>query len=396
MKLFQRLLVAPAALGLLAPITASATEVNLNDVSDYSKSDIEISTNSFKPLSTKNPLLAGGEGLGQGRSDSDDFDADSFSATTVASFSADFAAGAVDGVPSNGQGAEGQDKLALVYGYAIDLSTSFTGDDSLDVTLAGGNSTTQLTELDLDKGTAANRLYVDGISYTFPVGDKMTVFVGDNVEGSLLYNTACVYGGQTDSLDDCGNASSALDAEFGAAAGASYTTGNLSLAFGYEGQNDGSGLGAKEGTDAIGAQLAYSGDNYGVSATIARIETSTTEDDTFTALNAYFAPDNANFPSVSVGYEQGHDGSVADDAADETTHFFVGIQWDELADGTFGASFGTKTPTVENADDLLMYEAFYAYSVTDGLTVTPIVYMKENSGATDSETGLILKSSFSF
>ena len=36
MKLFQRLLVAPAALGLLAPVGAVAAELNLNDVSNYS------------------------------------------------------------------------------------------------------------------------------------------------------------------------------------------------------------------------------------------------------------------------------------------------------------------------------------------------------------------------
>ena len=34
MKLFQRLLVAPAALGLLAPVAANAGEVNLNDISN--------------------------------------------------------------------------------------------------------------------------------------------------------------------------------------------------------------------------------------------------------------------------------------------------------------------------------------------------------------------------
>ena len=33
MKLFQRLLVAPAALGLLSPLSATATEVNLDDIS---------------------------------------------------------------------------------------------------------------------------------------------------------------------------------------------------------------------------------------------------------------------------------------------------------------------------------------------------------------------------
>ena len=50
MKLFQRLLVAPAALGLLAPMSVIASEVNLNVISnysDYSDGEIEIDSNSF-------------------------------------------------------------------------------------------------------------------------------------------------------------------------------------------------------------------------------------------------------------------------------------------------------------------------------------------------------------
>ena len=39
MKLFKSLLVAPATLGLLAPMNANATEVNLNEISNYS--DVE-------------------------------------------------------------------------------------------------------------------------------------------------------------------------------------------------------------------------------------------------------------------------------------------------------------------------------------------------------------------
>ena len=95
MKLFQRLLVAPAALGLLAPITANATEVNLNDISNYVDEEIEVDSNSFENDSNINLLLAGGEGL----SDSDDHDhgSDSFSSTTSASFGVDFALGSVDG-----------------------------------------------------------------------------------------------------------------------------------------------------------------------------------------------------------------------------------------------------------------------------------------------------------
>ena len=80
MKFFQKLLLAPAAIGFLTPLAASASEVNLKEVSSYSQSGIEISQDSFKPLSSVNPLLAGGEGLNQ--SSSNDFDVDSFNATT--------------------------------------------------------------------------------------------------------------------------------------------------------------------------------------------------------------------------------------------------------------------------------------------------------------------------
>ena len=48
MKLFQRLLVAPAALGLLSPLAANATEVNLNDMSNYSDVESIDFANSFE------------------------------------------------------------------------------------------------------------------------------------------------------------------------------------------------------------------------------------------------------------------------------------------------------------------------------------------------------------
>ena len=48
MKLFQRLLVAPAALGFFSPLAVNANEVNFNAISDYSDDQIEIDSNSFK------------------------------------------------------------------------------------------------------------------------------------------------------------------------------------------------------------------------------------------------------------------------------------------------------------------------------------------------------------
>ena len=92
MKLFKSLLVAPATLGLLAPLAANATEINLNDVSNYSDVDSIEFANSFdNEKSIEGTLLAGGEGLGNRHSHDG-----GFSETTTASFSADFAIGGVD------------------------------------------------------------------------------------------------------------------------------------------------------------------------------------------------------------------------------------------------------------------------------------------------------------
>ena len=64
MKLFQRLLVAPAALGLFSPLAANATEVNLNEIANYSNLESFEVTNSFDNSQlTNSPLLVGGEGL---------------------------------------------------------------------------------------------------------------------------------------------------------------------------------------------------------------------------------------------------------------------------------------------------------------------------------------------
>ena len=64
----------------------------------------------------------------------------------------------------------------------------------------------------------------------------------------------------------------------------------------------------EESFDAYGLNAAYTGDNYGVSVTYGILETSTTDEDTFTAFNAYYTPEG--FPSISFGYEIGEDGSV--------------------------------------------------------------------------------------
>ena len=85
MKLFKSLLVAPAALGLLSPLSVSASEVNLNEISNYSDVECKKFANSFSNDDSNNKtLLAGGEGL------VDSYVDGGFSSTTTATFSTNF------------------------------------------------------------------------------------------------------------------------------------------------------------------------------------------------------------------------------------------------------------------------------------------------------------------
>ena len=364
MKLFKSLLVAPATLGLLAPMAATANEVTISDFAPAEE------------LAITNSRVDGLEAR------LNNFEAGSFSETTAASFEAEFGIGAVDGT-------SGEEAVGTAYGFQIDLSTSFTGEDSFDVSIDAGTTDTDSVLDELDFNDAGDTLTVDGISYTFPLGDKMTVIVGDSIDGSSLYSTACVYGGVTDTLDDCGNANSAMMEGAGTAAGASFDIGNgFTAAVGYTGDGTTEGLLTKEGTDVYGGQLTYTADSYGASVTYANVEG--TDDTTYWALNGYWTPEETGtaVPSVSVGYEMGDPTTAVD-----TEQWFVGFQWDEIGAGTLGAAVGTNGAISEGGTDYYMYEAFYSYPVNDGMTITPLIYVSE--GTTDT-TGIMVQTTFSF
>tara|TARA_A100001388_G_scaffold275328_1_gene260651 strand:+ start:720 stop:1892 length:1173 start_codon:yes stop_codon:yes gene_type:complete len=390
MKLFKSLLVAPAALGLLAPMSVTANELNLTDVSSYTEtSEVESITDfdAAKELAVTNSRVDGLEAR------FNNFEAGAFSETTTASFSADFAIGSEDGTNAG-------DSVMGIYGFQIDLNTSFTGEDSLDISIDAGVGGNGLSELDLNEGASTDDvLAVDGVAYTFPVG-PVTAFVGDNMDGSTLFSTACVYGGPSNNLDDCGNGSSAIGAGSGTAAGASYEFGDgFTAAIGYTGSGTTTaGLMTKESSDSVAGQLSYAADQYGASLTYANVETSTNDDRNYFGLNGYWTPSDAGaIPSVSVGYETGDGQGLPD-----TTQWFVGLQWDEAGPGTFGAAYGTigsyTSPVVGERPDneFYMYEAFYSYALNDGMTITPLIYVKETAAGSDDLTGIMVKTSFSF
>ena len=387
MKLFKSLLVAPAALGLLSPLSVSASEVNLNEISNYSDVESKKFADSFSNDDSNNEtLLAGGEGL------VDSYDG-GFSSTTTASFSTNMYVGYEDT-----EATAGDDAVVTAYDFNISLNTSFTGEDSLDITLDSGNAGVDgIDEFGGDDTQAADvdLLVVDGVAYTFPIGDSTTAFVGFDSDGSSLFTTACVYGGPGDMLDDCGNVNAGITGGE-TAVGASYDFGNgLTAAFGAQ-TEAGANAGAftEESGDSFALNAAYTADSYGISLTYASVENDgLTDENAFTALNAYYTPEGS-LPSISVGYEIGDLGGAAA-GADEQASFMVGLTWDEVGPGSAGVALGHSN-TNESGEELYQYEAYYEYPVNDSMTITPLIYTLDAAGDADDTTGMMVKTSFSF
>ena len=377
MKLFQRLLVAPAALGLLSPLVANASDVNFQAISSYSIEETEIDSNTFKLKSDKSLLLSGGEGL------VDDHSHDGgFSETTTASFGVDMAIGAVDGPGTSAEA------VKFAYSAGIGLETSFTGEDSLSMTIDIGNAVAG----DLVAGTSGlnynateDKLALDGLTYSFPLGGA-TIMVGDNTDASATFSGACAYSAFTDYMGNCGTGYSAPGAK-GVTAAMSYAFDNgVSFAAGVSSTE--SAILTKEGDDAYAAELAYTADNYGLAVAYAMAETTTSgtqAEYTAWGLNGYYAFDAF---TLSAGVESKDPETTATEEG-----YFLGLSFPEVGPGSFDIGMATSDTYADTATEYYTYEASYTYPVNDGITITPGVFIKE--GTTDS-TGFVVKSSFSF
>ncbi len=388
MKLFKSLLVAPATLGLLAPMSATANEVTMNDF------------NPSEELAITNSRVDGLEAR------LNDFEAGGFSDTTTASFGVNFYVGAVDGGSVNqtivellanpldaaaadldGDGVAAEvlvvttttttdvaaEAVTFSYDFSMDLSTSFTGDDSLDIALIGGNAGTTPVDAFMGGDNTADAVILDGISYTFPLGGA-TVIVGDGVGVDDLNTGACAYSAFTDLLGDCGanNVGGSGDSGFAVA----YDFGNgFTMAGGLSGGPGTNGLFTEEDASTIGLEAAYTADTYGVSVAF-------TDDETVTywTVNAMLAPEG--YPSLSIGYET--DDSDAD-------AIFAGLTFDEVGPGSVSVGIAS---TATDTNDLYQYELSYSYPVNDGMTITPGVFVTETAG--EDDTGFVVKTSFSF
>ena len=190
----------------------------------------------------------------------------------------------------------------------------------------------------------------------------------------MLFTTACVYGGPSNTLDDCANATAGITGG-GLSIGAAYDFDNgFTTAFGA--QFTETGIATDETDDSYALNAAYTADSYGVSVTYANVEDGVTTMIHTQHLNGYYSFDNGL--NISAGYEIG---DLDNDAAteDETEAYFVGING-EVGPGELGAAIGTYGSMTEAAGSIperMMYEIYYSYAVNDGMTITPLIYTVE-------------------
>ena len=228
-------------------------------------------------------------------------------------------------------------------------------------------------------------MVVDGITYTFPLGGA-TVLVGDTTDISSTFTGACAYSAFTDYMGNCGTGNSLGVGGNGVTASVGYGfDSGFSLAGGVSSTE--TQIMTKEGTDSYGIEAAYTADNYGVAVAYVSKDMAAAAETTYWGVNGYYTFDIA---SLSVGVETEETSGI------DKSGYFVGLTFPEVGAGSVSLGLGTQANYKDSETELLVYEASYSYAINDGMTVTPGIYIQEASAGTDDDTGVLVKTSFSF
>jgi len=396
MKLFQRLLVAPAALGLMAPLAANA---DISSVSNQSE-----------------VIEARVDGV---EAQLEEIQAGAFSSTTTLSGKAAFAVGYTDDDLQTDA-----DAVTFNYMYQLNMNSSFTGEDLLYTRIKTGNFTKESVKKGGDgigrfsnKGNgdylaASNQngdaLKVDKIWYQFPIGDSLQVWVGPKIENYyMLASAPSIYKPVTKQFALGGNAStygSSTSPGFGAA----YTQqvddpseGRFALSMNYTGKgasDSTAGILDEDSKEFFLTKVEYGTPQWQLSAAFASktngeaydgyYHTSAGEDYstdlTSIGLRGYWKPDESGaVPQVQIGYDVATVDNAADGDPDEMQAWMVGLGWTDLfMDGNrAGVAFGSRQSATsfagtgaDPADDNTVWEAYYTFKINDGVTITPAVF----------------------
>ena len=336
MKLFQRLLVAPAALGLMAPVAVNA---------------------------------------------------DTFSSTTNLGGSAFFTSGSVE----NGTG-DTNEEFYTQYAYSLDMTSSFTGKDLLVIGMEAGNASGPLASMDSNVLTTGNAVQVHSAFYSFPVGD-LAVTAGpllkqDDVVGATTsqYSDTFRLGAMPYSL---------AGVESGPGAGFTYANDSGWVASASLVADDGAdstkGINADSGNDITTITLGYNGDGFGGGLVIANHDgdVGATGYDTF-GIGGYYSPESIP-ATLSVAYDSKNPESGSDES-----DIFLGVDY-QVGPGTLHIAWNSSTNDDSgDTSDSTGFELAYSYAVNDNVTITPGFFSVGETTSDNEDSGVVLETAFSF
>ena len=170
--------------------------------------------------------------------------------------------------------------------------------------------------------------------------------------------------------------------------------------------NSGDGMLGKTDVNKWDTQVAYTSDNWHLSATLSNQQGWTSHsynatskakaiggsgDATGYAFRGYWKPDESGTatPEISVGYDiRSADDGVDAGAAKESDSYFVGLTWKDIFQADDKIGFAVTQPlkvtkcngTCSAADvDPFIWEAYYAFRPNDSIEVKPAIF-----GGTDA------------
>ena len=445
------MLVASAAVGLVAPMAAQASDViNLEEMNSYNRSN----KSSYKRLDSNTFVNEVNEELASTKARIDalearqnNFEAGSFSDTTTLDGKAIFTLG---GVGYSDVDSTASEAIKGAYTYQMNLNTSFTGDDNLYVRIKTGNhndwSVTKTYGTYLKSGNGnGDTLKVDKIWYEFPVGDNLTAWVGPKIENYYMHGaTPSIYKPVTKQFTLGGNGE-AYGASTDTGAGIAYKADNgfsISTNVGTKSNtsqvNDpgevyyNTGLLTDETKTSWATQVGYTQPNYSVSALL-NVKSNGWSDTyyhtnghggtcktgkvcqnfTSVGLRGWWRPDDVGtfVPSVSLGFDT-TSYENATSSTDTSSAYFVGLNWADMfqPDDKIGFAFGKPTTNEDDAlragsggredqgGDPLAFELYYSYKLNDSVTITPAIFggIDRTGEKEHNHKGAVLETTFKF
>ena len=371
MNLFKKLLIAPAALGLLAPLTANSNEVIFTDFA--TKDQLNITNSRIDGLEARLR----------------NFETGSFSDTTTLTGEASFSLGAVSDSFVT-------EAVTATYSYDLDLNTSFTGDDNLYVGIEAGNFVAGSFITD-NSDFVTDTLSITSMYYSFPMGN-FDVAIGPILENDDFmpttiskYSDKFYMGGLIIASSDLTSAPGIEGSGFAIASTFDNGFNASASVIGVDADNN-NGFLTNESFDATTLSFGYDGDNYGLGFIYLDLDNICDSLDTIDIITcaADFGVTRIDSSTYTLGaYWTPNDGSTTLSATygiitldipgtdiEDTTSVHIGVDH-EVGPGVLSAAWKTQeivNPTViqgkVRSESLGSYaEIYYTYDVNDSVEI---------------------------